>query len=243
MRTKGFTLIELLVVIAIIAILAAILFPVFAQAREKARSASCQSNLKQICTAVLMYAQDNDEMFPGWRTRCWSGGALDQSPWHADVMPYVKNKQVFACPSARRTSYFWGCWTEAVQNGWDIPNLSYGFNERMSHALNDCGCATAKKMTGWSKPAQTLLVADSKCGMIWGTNAAGIIHRIAWPDVDNMGGAWCSVFNNPPDQLAQYTRHSGGSNVGYLDGHVKWVKAEAAKSISGGGSIAESPFE
>jgi prepilin-type N-terminal cleavage/methylation domain-containing protein len=89
---KGFTLIELLVVIAIIAILAAILFPVFAKAREKARQASCASNLKQIALAILWYAQDYDE-----RTQGYQGGV---GSWHLLIEPYVKNTQVFACPSA-----------------------------------------------------------------------------------------------------------------------------------------------
>ncbi len=87
-RRAGFTLIELLVVIAIIAILAAILFPVFARARDKARQTSCLSNVKQISLALMMYAQDNDETYP--RT----GGA-----WWQPLMPYVKNEQVFRTPA------------------------------------------------------------------------------------------------------------------------------------------------
>src|SRR5687767_7475687 len=97
---RGFTLIELLVVIAILAILAAILFPVFAQAREKSRQASCFSNLKQIGLAYHMYAQDHDEaIVPGANhnaryketdPRCW---------WYGLLEPYVKNEGVFRCPS------------------------------------------------------------------------------------------------------------------------------------------------
>ena len=100
---KGFTLIELLVVIAIIAILAAILFPVFAKAREKARQASCLSNAKQLALAVLQYAQDYDETFPMGR---WGGpGTAPDGLWHGFdwlVEPYCKNKQIFICPSANR---------------------------------------------------------------------------------------------------------------------------------------------
>jgi len=234
----------LLVVIAIIAILAAILFPVFAQAREKARQASCQSNLKQICLAILMYTQDNDEMFPGWRTRCWSGGE-SHPPWHAVIQPYMKSVQALECPSANHRAYFWACWPEARAAGWTAPGLSYGFNERMSHALSEgpgrCRCPRAKKMTGWRKPAQTLLVADSKCGMVWDARPNGILHRVAWPEADNRTICMCRGLIPPADQLPKYTRHSGGSNIGFLDGHVKWFKAENIRVIRHGGSIATHP--
>lgn len=89
---RGFTLIELLVVIAIIAILAAILFPVFARAREKAKQASCQSNLKQIALAVIMYAGDYDAQMPGY-TELNPGNSW----WYTKVAPYVKNTQILQC--------------------------------------------------------------------------------------------------------------------------------------------------
>ncbi|GBC94357.1 hypothetical protein HRbin16_00138 [bacterium HR16] len=96
---RGFTLIELLVVIAIIAILAAILFPVFAQAREKARQASCLSNFKQVGTGVMMYTQDYDECFP--YNRFIGPGGATWSNWKYTVLPYIKNLQVYECPNAR----------------------------------------------------------------------------------------------------------------------------------------------
>jgi len=97
---RGFTLIELLVVIAIIAILAAILFPVFAKAREKARQTSCLSNVKQLCLAVLQYAQDYDERMPLDGTHPLSGGYPVAPYWDERIKPYIKNDQVFRCPSA-----------------------------------------------------------------------------------------------------------------------------------------------
>src|SRR3712207_199486 len=96
-RPRGFTLIELLVVIAIIAILAAILFPVFAQAREKARAISCTSNVKQLATSVLMYAQDYDETYPIGVQDDWN------ESWPVKVQPYVKNLGVFRCPNDNTT--------------------------------------------------------------------------------------------------------------------------------------------
>src|SRR5690242_10155784 len=97
----GFTLIELLVVIAIIAILAAILFPVFAQAREEARQTACSSNLKQIGTAMMMYAQDYDETYP-----CYATYPVSAVHWYDMINPYIKaqnfTSSIFVCPSVTR---------------------------------------------------------------------------------------------------------------------------------------------
>src|SRR5438105_695459 len=106
---RGFTLIELLVVIAIIAILAAILFPVFAQARDKARMTTCLSNLKQIGTGLMMYAEDYDEILPGSKVYGTSHPLYkpyDWALWVPILDPYVKNKKVYACPSGPNTMVF-----------------------------------------------------------------------------------------------------------------------------------------
>jgi prepilin-type N-terminal cleavage/methylation domain-containing protein len=97
--TRAFTLIELLVVIAIIAILAAILFPVFAQARAKARQAACLSNMKQLGTAVMMYVQDYDETYPPSQVNIPAPAPANAvMSWPTMIFPYVKNEGIFVCP-------------------------------------------------------------------------------------------------------------------------------------------------
>src|SRR6476646_9537285 len=124
-RSKSaFTLIELLVVIAIIAILAAILFPVFARARENARRSTCQSNLKQIGLGVLQYVQDYDERYPQYKMD--SGVTGTRSTWFAQTQPYLKSTQIFTCPSDSVTTQSGGAyWMPA---GVASYHVSYGYN-------------------------------------------------------------------------------------------------------------------
>ena len=145
MKRAGFTLIELLVVIAIIAILAAILFPVFAQAREKARQTSCLSNMKQMGTAIMMYVQDYDEVTPSNRTagapplRLDSVGtapcepAVPYASWHDNIQPYVKNFGVSRCPSGLPTEGYQprnaaGQVRALAPPGGDPENLRWHYN-------------------------------------------------------------------------------------------------------------------
>src|SRR5689334_18463236 len=145
-RRSGFTLIELLVVIAIIAILAAILFPVFAQAREKARSASCLSNLKQIGTGVMMYTQDNDEFMPYGYMYDFPCPSTDSHTtlwyWQDLCRPYVKNEQVYSCPSASPHTLTTGSAGAARPPGAPDPlvrdyvqNASWGFDKNGGGSL------------------------------------------------------------------------------------------------------------
>src|SRR5690606_34634754 len=98
---RGFTLIELLVVIAIIALLAAILFPVFGRARENARRSSCSSNMKQLALGLMQYVQDHDERLPNYRG---NNSSTDKPLWQDIVLPYVKSKQIFRCPGYKKVS-------------------------------------------------------------------------------------------------------------------------------------------
>lgn len=126
MKSRGFTLIELLVVIAIIAILAAILFPVFAQAREKARAISCASNEKQIALAVLQYNQDYDETFPSQPPADNATGFDWQQTWITEVQPYVKSYDVYTCPDDSHTD------APATGPGYTGPKVSYVANSAMA---------------------------------------------------------------------------------------------------------------
>jgi prepilin-type N-terminal cleavage/methylation domain-containing protein/prepilin-type processing-associated H-X9-DG protein len=203
---RGFTLIELLVVIAIIAILAAILFPVFAKAREKARQASCMSNLKQLALGMLMYVNDYDDRFFTGSSR-WLGGTYGVNPvvpgvpdmnWHATygyqdswvnmIYPYVKNAQIYRCPSR----------STAVCMGVDYGVPHYGFNApntRITIFYNNYpGLGT------FTRPAETMLVTEKSSG-----NPAYVLD---------------------PAYYVCDARHNEGGNVAFVDGHVKWLKFE-----------------
>ncbi len=143
MKRKGFTLIELLVVIAIIAILAAILFPVFARAREKARATSCLSNVKQLMLGILMYAQDYDEMLcPG---AFWYRADGSQIYWTDGVAPYLANTQILRCPSESRETYGYG---------WNYQEFGYS-SPSYAWAVGWCTCLAEIEY-----PATTILIGD-----------------------------------------------------------------------------------
>ncbi len=224
---QGFTLIELLVVIAIIAILAAILFPVFARAREKARQASCQSNLKQLALGLLMYVQDYDERFPKW-----SYGSDRNNPnaniWFTAIYPYVKNGQIFECPSRSTGTPPYRYYYEELPG---CGTVCYGFNE----SLHGAGL----KLAQVQKPSLALMLGD--CRHVLGYGARSdlnyILPRYAWAK-DELGGCGC-----PPDPnkffsgVERASAHNGGSNIAFVDGHVKWIRWNNLKEIRYGGQV------
>jgi prepilin-type N-terminal cleavage/methylation domain-containing protein/prepilin-type processing-associated H-X9-DG protein len=245
-RKHAFTLIELLVVIAIIAILAAILFPVFAQAREKARETSCLSNEKQLTMGILMYNQDYDEQFPAGEWN-WSytppGSAGGTMTWCQQIQPYIKNWQLFRCPDSETDPF--GIWNGSQGNikwwyNW-MRWPAYGFNWNYLNA-NPGDCSVWLPGGGptndaqIAQPAQTVMLTDVK---YVGTSAGFYISST----IDSPAAIWapdCCTWSNGGWGVGAYgdtinyaamptytgmvdPRHMGGSNISFTDGHAKWM--------------------
>ena len=238
---KAFTLIELLVVIAIIAILAAVLFPVFQSAREKARESACVSNLKQIGLAYVQYAQDYDETTP-YSCYVGSGGcggyglnAGTSLGWC--LAPYTKSTQVWHCPGDTASDpvvLASGC----CYGGYN--NVSYGYNfyftERWSPSSNDGLGAMPLQISQLQTPANDGVLFDS-----WGNNGG---NALGWmlDGTNTLQGriAGSTGFNNgSANHALGIIGHLNGTNAAFADGHTKWLPtgylmAQLSKETSGG---------
>jgi len=253
---RAFTLIELLVVIAIIAILAAILFPVFAQARESARKASCQSNLKQIATGLTMYTQDYDELLCPDRIN--GAGAADPlwrtGVWYNLVQPYVKNTQLFKCPSVTATlSAAENNFNAAGGVGTPIYPVTYGMNYRLTQfsttTLDDAPSLwfNTGSLASLRAPAETLYVCDNVLVTNPTAMPVGQEDPTKWTfSAGNWNRSGYTRFPQvPPGNYPSYTQvneawrphpvHMSGTNAAFCDGHVKFFKTDKLVNPRRGG--------
>ncbi|BDI33179.1 hypothetical protein CCAX7_52300 [Capsulimonas corticalis] len=252
-KFRGFTLIELLVVIAIIAILAAILFPVFAKAREKARQISCTSNMKQLGLGLMQYTQDNDETFPSGVNNLGRG-------WAGAIYPYVKSTGVYKCPDDS-TSTATSLEQSAVAET-DYPT-SYGLNGNLTGRAVWSNYPIVTTLSGLTAPASTVQlfelvgeqaplgnasVVDTRSVVACGPDGGGDGGWDGGWSGANGGGTQSTIhyatgiLGNPPRTAGTNTyegspssiktgRHTDAANYLMTDGHVKWIRGA---SISAG---------
>lgn len=202
-RSTGFTLIELLVVIAIIAILAAILFPVFARARENARKSSCQSNLKQIMLGWIQYSQDYDEKVVPYSSNAGSSGVA--VAWNRVLQPYLKSTQILTCPSNT-----------------NVQGYTYNFT------ISGAGLSLAAIQI----PSQSPIFADA-FGSNTSTQALSFLIPGSTAGYVHDGRMLAFPAENPPTSANGWTGategcikadlHMDGANYAFGDGHVKWL--------------------
>ena len=248
---RAFTLIELLVVISIIALLAAILFPVFNRARENARRSSCVSNQKQLSLGLLQYVADWDERYPVGRITCdlkYAGVG-----WGGAIFPYVKNAQVFTCPSDV---------TPKVASRPSYNPVSYGFNCNLINAPIQHGTINKVTISSMTAPAVTVLICESRGTLsdvsqfpepmlnntislatngIWGGDDQNTDCTYGPFDYDHatLDTGWLGREGGLRSSSApvgsvkignQNGRHLDGANYAFADGHVKFLRGDQVSS-------------
>lgn len=214
---RAFTLIELLVVIAIISILAAILFPVFARARENARRSSCMSNMKQIGLGIIMYSQD----FDGKLLRYTAAPSETSASPLTQVLPYIKNGQIFRCPSANLPNTTAITATTVPANGthYGLPAIGSGSSPNTIMMPNN-----SQLIDSIPVPAIQCLLAETVKDYNSSGGKRGFDRFVAWNLASGsltgiIAGFGTSNGTTPP-------RHFDGNNYAFVDGHVKWLKHE-----------------
>ena len=212
-RLNGFTLIELLVAISIITILASILFPVFAQARQAAHKTVCLSNQKQLGLAVLMYTDDADGVFPGYVQDTWYRQGNATPIWCGMIQPYLKSTGVFTCPRATSETRYGGTWGE---RGWPSLGLNTNFGLWIWG-----GVPVRVSQSAMDKPAKNVLLSDSTSGAAAMGYRGYIVN--AWNPREGQCGI-PTVINGTGATLSD--RHQVGSNVTLADGHANWKRIE-----------------
>jgi prepilin-type N-terminal cleavage/methylation domain-containing protein/prepilin-type processing-associated H-X9-DG protein len=203
----GFTLIELLVVIAIIAILAAILFPVFARARAKAQQNNCLSNIKELALATISYCTDYDDYYPfSWNTTGNQGYS-----WATEVYPYVKNLQIYNCPAGTDV-----CTYSATGYGYGPMEQLTGYDFLENPCVGSTGCCNGCA-SGGVVPAlkQGLVLNPVQFLLIYGTSTSGPYGGENPDGSAASPGSWASA------NIVE-TRHNLGANVAFGDGHAAW---------------------
>ncbi len=225
-RREGFTLIELLVVIAIIAILAAILFPVFARARENARATSCLSNMRQIGTAIMMYAQDYDERFPPYEVRHGSTNRR-ASGWYDTIYPYTLNEDIFVCPSGDFTWGGHGSSIGGTRSAWEPGTGVYRQVMLASYSvIRDMGgddrlrptpwTSSGRRLAAFERPSETITVFETRGGYLGRYSNVGFEN-----DPPHEPRDWHHSEPGRVDQMMY--RHNLQMNAAFADGHAKSV--------------------